>query len=118
MLLEIARNPERSGCAEVAEIIGITEQAVQGIVADLHEAGYLTRDRVGRRNRYQLNLDQHFRHHTEAHAPGPGPGRAVRQRRDPTQDPFVITASPAGPATASPGARRGRRRPRREKRPG
>ncbi len=68
VLLEIARNPEVR-LREVAEIIGITERAVQSIVADLHEAGYLTRDRVGRRNHYQLNLDQHFRHHTEAHAP-------------------------------------------------
>ena len=37
---------------EVAERIGITERAVQRIVAELEEAGYLLRARVGRRNRY------------------------------------------------------------------
>lgn len=68
VLLEIARDPEIR-LRDVAQSIGITERAVQNIVADLHQAGYLTRDRVGRRNRYHLNLDQGFRHHTEAHAP-------------------------------------------------
>ncbi|HUR09184.1 MAG TPA: hypothetical protein VM347_42055, partial [Nonomuraea sp.] len=40
-----------------------------GIVTDLHQAGYLTRDRVGRRNHYNLNLDEHFRYPTEAGLP-------------------------------------------------
>lgn len=68
VLLEISRDPEIR-LREVAQNIGITERAVQGIVADLHEAGYLTRHRVGRRNHYQLNLERGFRHPTEAHAP-------------------------------------------------
>ena len=37
---------------EAAERIGITERAVQRIVAELEEAGYLMRSREGRRNRY------------------------------------------------------------------
>ncbi|GAA4078986.1 helix-turn-helix transcriptional regulator [Nonomuraea soli] len=68
VLLEIARDPGVR-LRDVAQTIGITERAVQGIVADLVQAGYVTRDRVGRRNHYSLNLDRHFRHHTEAHAP-------------------------------------------------
>ncbi|MFI9551740.1 helix-turn-helix transcriptional regulator [Nonomuraea endophytica] len=68
VLLEIARDPE-ARLREIAFTIGITERAVQGIVTDLEQAGYLTRDRVGRRNRYELNLDQGFRYPTEAHAP-------------------------------------------------
>ncbi|MFI6602460.1 helix-turn-helix transcriptional regulator [Nonomuraea sp. NPDC050536] len=68
VLLEIARDPEVR-LRDISATIGITERAVQGIVTDLHDAGYLTRDRVGRRNRYGLNLDQKFRHPTEAHAP-------------------------------------------------
>ncbi|MGV9535743.1 helix-turn-helix transcriptional regulator [Streptosporangium sandarakinum] len=68
VLLKIARDPE-ARLRDVAQSIGITERAVQGIVADLHEAGYLTRRRVGRRNHYQLNLDHSFRYPTEAHAP-------------------------------------------------
>ncbi|NUR83283.1 MAG: MarR family transcriptional regulator [Nonomuraea sp.] len=68
VLLEIARDPD-ARLRDIAAAIGITERAVQGIVADLHDAGYLTRDKVGRRNRYALNLERHFRYHTESHAP-------------------------------------------------
>jgi len=39
---------------EVAERIGITERAVQRIVAELEEGGYLVRAREGRRNRYLI----------------------------------------------------------------
>jgi DNA-binding transcriptional ArsR family regulator len=39
---------------EVAERIGITERAVQRIVAELEEGGYLFRAREGRRNRYVI----------------------------------------------------------------
>ncbi|MGP3960594.1 helix-turn-helix transcriptional regulator [Nonomuraea sp. 3N208] len=68
VLLEIARDPEVR-LRDIATSIGITERAVQGIVTDLHEAGYLARERVGRRNRYSLNLDQSFRYPTEAKLP-------------------------------------------------
>jgi len=68
VLLEIARNPE-TRLRDIAASIGITERAVQQIIADLHEAGYLTRERVGRRNHYNLNLDQSFRYPTEANLP-------------------------------------------------
>jgi len=37
---------------EVAARVGITERAAQQVVTDLVRAGYLTRTRVGRRNRY------------------------------------------------------------------
>jgi len=47
---------------DVALQIGITERAVQRIVAELEAAGYLVRDREGRRNRYQLRLDPGPRH--------------------------------------------------------
>lgn len=49
----IAREPSAT-LREVAERIGITERAVQRIVAELEEAGYLLRAREGRRNRYVL----------------------------------------------------------------
>ncbi|MFI6900550.1 helix-turn-helix transcriptional regulator [Nonomuraea sp. NPDC050394] len=68
VLLEIARNPEVR-LREIAVEIGITERTVQTIVNDLHEAGYLTRQRVGRHNRYTLNTDQHLRYPTEADLP-------------------------------------------------
>jgi DNA-binding IscR family transcriptional regulator len=37
--------------------IGITERAVQRIVADLEREGLLSRSRQGRRNRYEVRRD-------------------------------------------------------------
>ncbi|MFI9847607.1 MarR family transcriptional regulator [Nonomuraea sp. NPDC051941] len=68
VLLEIARNPEVR-LREIASWIGITERTVQSIVNDLHDAGYLTRERVGRHNRYTINTDLEFRYPTEAGMP-------------------------------------------------
>lgn len=52
---------------DVADAVGITERAVQHIVADLAAAGVLVRAREGRRNRYTLNGDAPLRHPIEAH---------------------------------------------------
>lgn len=52
---------------DVADRVGITERAVQRIVADLDEAGYLSRARAGRRNLYELHTDRRFRHPVVAH---------------------------------------------------
>jgi DNA-binding IclR family transcriptional regulator len=52
---------------EVADAVGITERAVQHIVADLAAAGVLVRTREGRRNRYTLNAEAPLRHPVEAH---------------------------------------------------
>ncbi|MFD1935406.1 MULTISPECIES: helix-turn-helix transcriptional regulator [Nonomuraea] len=68
VLLGIARNPE-ARLRDIAAGIGVTERTVQAIVNDLHGAGYLTRERVGRRNTYSLNRDLHFRYPTEAGVP-------------------------------------------------
>lgn len=61
VLVEIARNPD-SRIRDLAAAAGITERAAAGIIADLEAAGYVTRQRVGRRNRYILHLDLPFRH--------------------------------------------------------
>lgn len=68
VLLSIAGNPELR-LRDVAENVGITERAVQGIVADLVDAGYLTRLRSGRRNRYQVHTQHPLRHRLVAHHP-------------------------------------------------
>ena len=52
---------------DVAARVGITERAVQRIVADLQEAGYLHVTKEGRRNRYQVNQQLHLRHDVERH---------------------------------------------------
>ncbi|WP_249018626.1 winged helix-turn-helix domain-containing protein [Conexibacter sp. S30A1] len=61
VLLCVARDPGVR-LREVADTVGITERAAQKIVADLVQAGYLTRERDGRRNHYQLNRDMPLRH--------------------------------------------------------
>jgi winged helix-turn-helix DNA-binding protein len=61
VLLCIARDPE-SRARDMAEQIGITERATQRILADLIVDGYVKRAKVGRRNRYTIDLRGHLRH--------------------------------------------------------
>jgi hypothetical protein len=42
---------------EIGETVGITERAAHRIVGELVEAGYVTRQRVGRRNRYTVRAE-------------------------------------------------------------
>jgi hypothetical protein len=71
VLVEIARNPE-ARIRDISTVVGLTERTVQAIVADLEAAGYLTRDRAGRRNVYTVNPDKLFRHPAqEGHRVGP-----------------------------------------------
>ncbi|MEU4428749.1 helix-turn-helix domain-containing protein [Actinoplanes sp. NPDC024001] len=65
VLLAIAREPT-ARLRDVAASVGITERAAQAIVADLEDAGYLRRERVGRRNEYTINPAGRFRHPAEA----------------------------------------------------
>lgn len=68
VLLSIAANPEIR-LRDVASRVGITERAVQKIVADLEVSGYLTRSRVGRCNTYKVHAHQPLRHPIEKHRP-------------------------------------------------
>jgi DNA-binding Lrp family transcriptional regulator len=42
---------------EISERVGITERAAHRIVDELAASGYITRERVGRRNRYAIQAD-------------------------------------------------------------
>src|SRR5579862_6588919 len=55
-LICIARDPG-ARLREIGERVGITERAAHRIVAELLAAGYITRTRDGRRNRYTVNAD-------------------------------------------------------------
>ena len=66
VLLCLAEEPDLR-LREAAERIGITERAVQRIVADLEEAGVVTRLREGRRNHYTIHEDAPLRHPSDAH---------------------------------------------------
>lgn len=52
-LLCIAHDPGLR-LRDMAEALGITERSAFGIVADLTEAGYVLKERDGRRNRYSI----------------------------------------------------------------
>jgi DNA-binding transcriptional regulator PaaX len=52
-LLLIARDP-RTRLRDIAAALGITERQAQRIVGELVVAGYLTREREGRRNFYHV----------------------------------------------------------------
>lgn len=66
VLFCLSRDPELR-MREVAEAVGVTERAVQRIVAELEEAGYLRREKTGRRNHYELQAERPLRHPIEQH---------------------------------------------------
>jgi len=63
VLLCIAHDPG-ARLTDMAASLGITERSAHSIVTDLTQAGYLIRQKDGRRNRYQI----------QAQRPVPGPG--------------------------------------------
>jgi DNA-binding MarR family transcriptional regulator len=66
VLVCLDKDPQSVMRAVAAEV-GITERAVQKIVAELEAAGVVQRERIGRRNRYIINRDVRLRHNLEAH---------------------------------------------------
>jgi DNA-binding MarR family transcriptional regulator len=52
---------------DLAVKVGITERAVQRIIADLEAVGVLERERTGRRNHYRIKRESHLRHALESH---------------------------------------------------
>lgn len=104
VLIVVARDP-RVRVRDVSALVGITERATQGILADLERAGFVTRTRVGRRNEYSVHPDVQFRHPSEAgHDVGellglfvePGPG--VEPASPPEPGPEAVRA-PGAPGT-------------------
>jgi DNA-binding MarR family transcriptional regulator len=53
VLLCIARDPGVR-LRDIAATLGITERTAFGVVADLTDAGYVIKERDGRRNRYEI----------------------------------------------------------------
>jgi DNA-binding IclR family transcriptional regulator len=54
-LLFIAHDPD-ARLRDVAVALDVTERTAYGIVADLTEAGYVVKERDGRRNRYHIQM--------------------------------------------------------------
>ena len=57
VLLAIAGDPGMT-LREIGDAVGITERAAHRIVDELATAGYLSRDRRGRRNRYSIHTER------------------------------------------------------------
>jgi DNA-binding transcriptional ArsR family regulator len=66
VLLCIARDSDVTIRA-LSDQVGITERAVQRILSELQQAGYVHKQRIGRRNYYVVDGDQPLRHPLEAH---------------------------------------------------
>ncbi|MGD2129749.1 MAG: winged helix-turn-helix domain-containing protein [Lysobacterales bacterium] len=66
VLVCLSKNRE-ARLRDVASDVGITERAVQKIVRDLQDAGYVTVTKQGRCNRYSINRRKSLRHGLESH---------------------------------------------------
>jgi DNA-binding MarR family transcriptional regulator len=66
VLLLLARNPSMV-LREVAALVRITERAVQRIIVDLEEGGFIEREKVGRQNHYRIIRERKLRHAVEGH---------------------------------------------------
>ncbi len=64
VLFCIARDPDMR-LRDVANLVGITERATQRIVSELEESGWLSHQRIGRRNHYIIREDALLRHPIE-----------------------------------------------------
>jgi hypothetical protein len=84
VLLCIANDPGIR-LREIGDQVGITERAVHRIVRELDDAGYLARERDGRRNRYTIS--QHL----------PLPDRVVTNQK--IGDLLKILTAPTGQST-------------------
>ena len=52
---------------DIAQVVGITERTVAHLLDDLEAAGYLTKTRDGRRNRYEVHDKLPLRHPQHRH---------------------------------------------------
>ena len=89
VLLCIARDPGVR-LRDIAASLGITERSAHGIVSDLADAGYVVKQKNGRRNRYQIQA--------RLPLPGPAPGNPPSATSSPSSP-----AHPPGPAPDDPG---------------
>lgn len=66
VFLCLAKAPEML-MKDLADKTGITERAVQRIIAELAKEGYIEIERTGRRNKYIIHGEKHLKHPSESH---------------------------------------------------
>jgi hypothetical protein len=115
VLVCLARNRE-ARLRDVAADVGITERAVQKIVRDMQEAGFITVTKQGRCNRYRINRRKSLRHGLESHCSvgkllslvaRPAPGQTTNevstdQQGVPEESAPAPPAAPVNPPSAGP----------------
>jgi MarR family len=92
VLLFLARDPGLR-LRDIAAKAAITERSAYGIVSDLTAAGYITKHKDGRRNRYQIQRTCHCRSPPAASRPSAKPlpcsrAPAMASRRSNGQPPI------------------------------
>lgn len=55
VLIYLGQRPDSIGL-DIAQAVGITERAARKIIGDLQAHGYVELEKIGRRNRYQMDL--------------------------------------------------------------
>ncbi len=100
VLLCIANDPGVR-LRDIAATVGITERSAYGIVSDLAEAGYVVKQKDGRRNRYQVQV----------HLPLPEPTQRERTVGDVLALLVGTDGGTAGETHRAPAGRRAARPP-------
>ena len=57
VLIHISHKPQSTGL-EIAQAVGVTERAARKIIAELQEAGYISAQKIGRRNEYRVDIQR------------------------------------------------------------
>ena len=65
VLVALSRTPD-ARVRDLADEVGISERAALSILGDLETAGYISKQKVGRRNTYRLHPDMRLRHPAES----------------------------------------------------
>ncbi len=102
VLVCIARDPGVR-LREIADVLGVTERRVFGIVSDLTGAGYVVKERDGRRNRYRIREHLPLR---------------VRVGREPTIGELLGVLADTATTDSAPGPEDGKGSTRRTRRDG
>jgi hypothetical protein len=100
VLLCIAHDPG-ARLRDISAKLGITERTAHGIITDLAEAGYVVKQKDGRRNRYQIEANLPLRE-TGSREPAIGEVLAVLMGNTDGLAGFAGLAA-AGPAGGGPG---------------
>ncbi len=69
VVLTLLDREENLTAREIAISLGITERTVIRIINDLEAAGYISKRKVGRQNRYTINTDLPLRRHDQREIP-------------------------------------------------